>query len=199
MQFDEVTFTVPPHIAAACWAHAILRAFPDNIVPGTSVTKLMENLSDDFIDPCDLIAADRLNATIDASAHAAEAPPKQATFHRRKVLARGAPTNRIEIKVLYPLAALIRMRTIAELLTHLAAAVWVKYRKDGRPPEGANVWDPKTSDQRYQFVLSQLHIIAPLIGTSQIRLAYWVPTITVVTLPTPLFVAAARTVDTLRL
>ena len=79
------------------------------------------------------------------------------------------------------------MRAVAELLTYLAAAVWVKHHTHGKPSEDPSTDTDKwfANDQRYCFVFSQLPNIAPLIGTFQGRPGYWLTITTVVTLPDP--------------
>ena len=142
---------------------------------------------DNSTDPSDLKANNQIEATIVTSDCTGGIPNHLASFKHRKAAARASPTNRIEIKVLYLFAALIRMRTIAELLTHLAAAVWVKHREIGKPSEEIRNWKPHSDDQAYQFVLSQLPAIATMIGTTMegSRKHYWIPITTVVTLPDP--------------
>ena len=82
-------------------------------------------------------------------------PP--APLKNRKILAKRALSRRIETRVLFPLAGLLRMRAFAEILAYFAIGVYAKYQDTGKPAMGPKGDADRSfrDDRRYQFVFAR--------------------------------------------
>ena len=120
--------TLPPVHAASVFAYATCTALQANIPPGRIVTREVSGIVFEHAEEDEVNVEGQQVIVESKFSKQKENKAREAKFRRQM------NTRMICIRILYPVAALLRSQPIAELLSAFAKAVYQKHRTDdGRP------------------------------------------------------------------